>query len=79
MRITFRLDDDVAALLDRARRVRNGGLKEVVNAALREGLVQMGTPPATFQEETVSLGRCFAASLDDIAGVLATAEGEHFN
>ena len=41
MRTTLSLDDDVAALLERVRKAKDASLKEVVNAALREGLVRM--------------------------------------
>ena len=81
MRTTLSLDDDVAALLKRVRKVRNSSLKEVVNWALREGLVKMTTPAAPrkpFRTRTVSLGRCYFASLDDVSHVLATVEGERF-
>ena len=43
MRITLRLDDDVAAALERVRRTRNASLKDVVNDALRRGLNDLST------------------------------------
>jgi len=43
MRITLRLDDDVAAALERVRRTRNANLKDVVNDALRRGLNDLST------------------------------------
>ncbi len=81
MRTTLTLDDDVAALLARVRRARESTLKEVVNAALREGLVKMTQPAARrrpFRTKPVSLGRCYLSSLDDVSDVLATVEGERF-
>ena len=81
MRTTLSLDDDVAALLEQVRKATGSGLKEVVNTALREGLLGMLQPPASrisFRTEAVSLGRCHIPSLDDVAGVLAAAEGERF-
>jgi hypothetical protein len=75
------LDDDVAALLSRVRKTRKSSLKEVVNAALREGLVKMTTPVSPrkrFRTQTVSLGRCYLPSLDDVSEVLAATEGERF-
>jgi hypothetical protein len=81
MRTTLSLDDDVAALLEQVRGATGAGLKEVVNTALREGLLGMVEPPASrvpFRTEAVSLGRCYLPSLDDVADVLASAEGEHF-
>jgi hypothetical protein len=56
-------------------------LKEIVNQALRKALPEMQRPKKRhhpFQTPTVSLGRCLLGSLDDIAEVLAVAEGEHF-
>ena len=35
------LDDDVAVLIAKVRKAKVASLKEVVNAALREGLVHM--------------------------------------
>ena len=37
MRTTLTLDDDVAAMLEKAMKKRGAGLKEVVNEALRGG------------------------------------------
>jgi len=82
MRTTLMLDEDVAALLRRARQVRRSTLKEVVNEALRQGLRQMtAAPPASApcRTRTVSLGRCLVGELDDIAEVLTLAEGENFS
>jgi len=80
MRTTLTLDEDVAALLRRARQSRRATLKEVVNEALRHGLRQMTAPApgAPYRTRTVSLGRCLVGDLDDIAEVLAVAEGENF-
>lgn len=82
MRTTLTLDSDVAALLKRAQRVRKASLKTVVNDAMRQGLKDLLAPPLrpkkSFQTKSVSLGRCFVGSLDDVADVLATAEGEAF-
>jgi hypothetical protein len=35
-------------------------------------------PPSTYRTSAVDLGRCRIGSLDDIAEVLAVAEGEEF-
>jgi len=45
MRTTLTPDENVAALLRRARQVRRSTLKEVVNEALRQGRRQMTAPP----------------------------------
>jgi hypothetical protein len=60
MRTTLSLDDDVAALLRRAHKVRKGSLKAVVNDALRQGLKDLLAPPRatqSFHTPIVSLGR----------------------
>jgi hypothetical protein len=81
MRTTLTLDDDVAALLARARRARRAPLKQVVNDALRTGLRELVATPAARQPvvtTSVSLGRCLVGSIDDVAEALAVAESESF-
>jgi hypothetical protein len=81
MRTTLTLDDDVAALLERVRKVRKRSLKDVVNEALRQGLKEMTSPPQPrklYQTRGVSLGRCLVGNLDDVSEALAIAEGEDF-
>jgi hypothetical protein len=81
MRTTLTLDDDVAALLRSIQKQRKLGLKELVNAGLREGLQRLGAKrrrAAPFQTRVVSLGQCRLASLDDVAEALVAAEGEAF-
>ena len=82
MRTTLTIDPDVAALLRRAHGSRGGSFKALVNEALRQGLRRMSAPPpdrsAYYRTATADLGRCLHASLDDIAEVLAVAEGERF-
>ena len=81
MRTTLTLDDDVAAMIERLRKRSGAQAKQLVNEALRRGLVQMASPePAhtSYRTPSTSLGRCLLASLDDIAQVLAVAEGECF-
>jgi hypothetical protein len=81
MRTTLSLDEDVAALLNRARRARQASLKKIVNEALRQGLRQMTTPPEKlrpYRTPGVSLGRCRIGSIDDVSEALALGEGESF-
>jgi hypothetical protein len=81
MRTTLTLDDDVAAALERIRKTRKLSYKALVNETLRQGLKEMTRPPRAlkpYKTESVSLGRCFAGSLDDISEALAIAEGEDF-
>ena len=81
MRTTLTIDDDVAALLDRLRKERNTGLRQLVNDALRRGLAGMMMPEKRrepFRTRVVDLGRPKLANIDDIAEALAIAEGESF-
>ena len=81
MRTTLTIDDDVARLLERARRERGIPLKQLVNEALREGLARLDaprTPRTRHTTKAVSLGRCLLDNVDDVAEVLAVADGERF-
>jgi hypothetical protein len=82
VRTTLTLEKDVAAALERVRKARRASLKQVVNEALRQGLERMATPPAArrpaFRTQPLSLGPCLLGNVDNIAEVLAVAEGERF-
>ena len=82
MRTTLTLDDDVARLLERARKRRGVSLKELVNEALREGLARLEAPRSPRKRhatKAVSLGRCLLDNVDDVAEALAVADGERFH
>jgi hypothetical protein len=81
MRTTLTIDDDVAAELDRLRRMRDVGLKEIVNDALRRGLREMAAAPKRkkpVRTQPLESGGLLVASLDNIAELLAEIEGEAF-
>jgi hypothetical protein len=81
MRTTLSLDDDVAVLLARLQKARRLSFKQAVNEGLRLGLSQLTAPDQRRRSRktpTVDLGRCLVGSLDDVAEVLAVAEGESF-
>jgi Arc/MetJ family transcription regulator len=81
MRTTLTLDDDVAAKIERLRKTRNESLRDLVNEALREGLKSLAAPKGKgvpFRTEAVDLGRCLVGNVDNVAEVLAVAEGESF-
>jgi hypothetical protein len=81
MRTTLTLDDDVAAALERLRRTRRGSFRDLVNEALREGLKGLTTPPrkrTRFQTRAVDLGRCLLGNVDNVAEILAVAEGDSY-
>jgi hypothetical protein len=78
MRTTLTLDDDVAALLKQTLARRKDGLRVVVNEALRYGLRRMSGPPerrATYRTPSIDTRRCLIPNVDDVAEVLAVAEG----
>ena len=82
MRTTLTLDKDVAVQLERIQRERGTSFKKVVNEAIRHGLRQMIRAPRRgqrYRTRTVSLGRCLIGSLDDVAEVLAVAEGDRLS
>jgi hypothetical protein len=79
MRATLTLDDDVAALLTQIQEQRKATLKEVVNTALRNGLVAMTKPPQPrelFRTGTLVNGPRSLPNIDNIAEVLSWAEGD---
>ncbi len=81
MRTTLTLDDDVSAALARLRKARHAKLKELVNEALRRGLRDMNARPKRaerFRTASVDLGRLRISGIDNVAEVLAIAEGEAF-
>ncbi len=80
MRTTLTLDDDVARLLDDARRRTGASLRQLVNEALRSSLDgrKRGPHPKPYSTSSVSLGQPLLADVDDVADVLATVEGERF-
>lgn len=81
MRTTLTLDDDVAVALERMRKSRDASLKKIVNDVLRRGLKDMSMrqkPRRRFHTRSVDLGKPRIPDLDNIAEVLAIAEGEVF-
>ena len=81
MRTTMTLEDDVAASLQRLGKRRGVKFKALVNEALREGIKCMMAPPkkrSVFRTRSVDLGSCRAANVDNVAEVIAVAEGESF-
>jgi hypothetical protein len=81
MRTTITLDDDVAASLKRLEKRRGLKFKALVNEALREGIKCLVAPPkkrGVFRTRSVDLGSCRAGNVDNVADLLAVAEGESF-
>jgi hypothetical protein len=70
MRTTLTLDDDVAAAIERLRRIRDARLKDIVNEALRKGLSDLTARPKQrepSQTQVVNLGRMRLPSIDNIS------------
>jgi len=81
MRVTITLEDDVAASLKRLGKAHHLKFNALVNLVLRDGIKSMIGPARkrkTFQTRSVDLGPCRIANVDNIAKVLAMAEGESF-
>jgi hypothetical protein len=81
MRTTLTIDDDVAIALERLRKKRDIGLKELVNDILRRGLKDMKTPSKprpVFRTTSVSLGPSRLPDIDNIGEVLAIVECEPY-
>lgn len=72
------LDPDVAVQVKRGAAQLRKPVKEVINAALRIGLERVLTPPAArpYRTEPRALGLRRGFSYDNIAELLARAEGE---
>ncbi|MGB8363465.1 MAG: CopG family transcriptional regulator [Rhizomicrobium sp.] len=75
------IDDDIAAALERLRKSRDVSFKDIVNQALRQGLREMAAPTKPrkrYRTPAVDLGTPLLPNIDNVAEVLAFAEGETF-
>ena len=80
MRTTLTIDPDIALMLKHVQQNHNMRFREVVNEALRRGLHDMVVVKKTepFRTRSVDLGELRISGIDNIAEVLAVAEGEGF-
>lgn len=81
MRTTITLEEDVAVSLKRLGKQRGMKFKALINQVLREGIKRMTAPAkkrSVFRTRSVDLGACRAPNVDNVAEVLAVAEGESF-
>ena len=80
MRTTLTLDDDVAKEIRRLARETNRPFKQAVNGALRAGIAALAArkraPRLRYRVKPASLGKPRLPNVDNIAEVLAIAEGE---
>lgn len=76
------LDEDVVALLERLSAERGVPVRELANRAIRD---QLGHVPeqkralAPFHTRPLNLGKQLVDNFDDVAEVLAKAEGENYH
>ena len=80
MRTTLTLDPDVAAKAKRGAAQLGKPFREVINAALRLGLDQVLKPPTTktYRTQPRPMGLRRGFSYDNVAELLARAEGEDY-
>ena len=82
MRTTVTLDDDLAIRLERHRTKHGESFKQALNEAVRAGLAKLeergNAVPEVSQTRPLPLGRHLAGSIDNVAEVLAIAEGEDY-
>lgn len=81
MRTTITLDDDVAARLEQIRKERGQSFKATVNELLRVGIVHANPAAETPKEYETPVHhgtRLLVDNVDNVADVIAVAEGERF-
>ena len=81
MRTTLTLDDDVTVLLDQIESQQRATRKDIVNSALRVGLLAMKKPSKArqpFRTGTLVNGPRSLPNIDRISEVLAWAEGDDY-
>ncbi|MHB2017128.1 MAG: DUF2191 domain-containing protein [Candidatus Xenobia bacterium] len=82
MRTTLTLEDDVVVLLQKVQRRKHLKFKDVVNQALRSGLLQMERKAEQgrrkFRTTGLDSGPCLLGTLDNIGEVLSILEGDRW-
>jgi len=76
MTTTITLEDELATKVERLRQELGFSFEEVLQRALREGLVKLDAIRSF--TVPVALGGCLIDDLDDISKALVIAEGEAF-
>ena len=79
MRTTLTIDDDNAVRLERLRKKRATGFKEIVNEAIRSGLDRMDAPQEKrepFRIRTVNLGEPLFKSPGELKELIAQLDEE---
>ena len=78
MRTTLTLEDDVAALIRKAERTTKKSFKEIVNDALRTGLLassQKEKNRPRFVTPTIDAGPCLIGDISSVEEAIELAEG----
>ena len=82
MRTTLTLDDDIAMQLTQLREKRKMSLRDVVNMAMRAGLIQMTNPESAKKRicktPVYHATRSLIGDIASTADMLAVAEGEDY-
>ena len=81
MRTTLTLDPDVAVQLQQLQAKQHLPWKTLVNQTLREGVRSLSqttatTPAKPFATHQADLGHCRYDQIDNVAEILAVADGE---
>jgi len=82
MRTTITLDDDVALMLGKLQKTEQKPFKQIVNEVLRSGLVKKkseGQEKPHYSTPELDAGMCKYPDLDNVAEILAVAEGEDYS
>jgi hypothetical protein len=82
MRTTITLEDDVALMLEKLQKDEQKSFKQIVNEVLRRGLVERrpaGKKESRYSTPELRPGPCKYPDLDNVAEVLAVAEGEDYS
>jgi hypothetical protein len=79
MRTTLTIDDDNAVRLERLRKERDVGLKDIVNDVIRQGLNAAEAPPKKrepFRTRTVDLGEPLFKNAAELKELIAQLDEE---
>jgi len=82
MRTTITIDDDIIKQIEFIAKRDGRPRRDVLNDTLRHGLKATEKSDARktpFRTASKNLGRCLIPSLDNVAEVLAVAEGDDFS
>ena len=82
MRTTITLEEDVALMIEKIRKEKQLSFKRVINEVLRRGLVEMRSAERRdliYATPELGAGACKYPDVDNVAEILAVAEGEDYS